>query len=355
MENILRNAMVAGDLQTITNEYALPWSRLKGQKVLITGASGFLAAYMVETLLFLNETQGLDIQVYALVRSRLRFERRFAHALNRPDLICIEQDISDPLAFDVRPDYIIHAASQASPKYYSTDPIGTLSANTLGTAALLKLAAKSKSKGFLFFSSSEVYGQTSIVPTSEGDLGFVDPTSVRACYAESKRMGENMCVSWHHQDGVPATIVRPFHTYGPHMLLDDGRVYADFVANILNNQPITMKSDGTARRAFCYAADAVAGFWTVLLNGIPGQAYNIGNPAGEASIGELAQLLVSMYPKKNLSVLFSTRENDSAYLVSPIVRNCPDTTKIEKLGWRPRTSVREGFMRTIESYSCVGL
>jgi nucleoside-diphosphate-sugar epimerase len=351
MEKILRNAIVASDLLAITTQYPLPWHRLRGQKVLITGASGFLAAYMVETLLFLNETQGLEIQIFALVRSRQRFESRFAHVLGRSDLVCIEQDVSNPLEFDVRPDYIIHAASQASPKYYSTDPIGTLSANTLGTAALLKLAALSKSKGFLFFSSGEVYGQTDRVPTLEGDFGFVDPTSVRACYAESKRMGENMCVSWHHQAGVPATIVRPFHTYGPHMLLNDGRVYADFVANILNNQPITMKSDGTARRAFCYAADAVAGFWTVLLNGTHGEAYNIGNPAGEISIGELAEILVELYPEKKLSVLLAPRENDSTYLVSPIVRNCPDITKVEKLGWLPRTPVREGFKKTIESYT----
>ncbi len=351
MERILRNAIVTSDLLAITTQYTLPWHRLKRQKVLITGASGFLAAYMVETLLYLNETQGLEIQIFAMVRSRQRFESRFSHALCRSDLICIEQDVSEPLALDVRPDYIVHAASQASPKYYSTDPIGTLSANTLGTAALLKLAAQSESKGFLFFSSGEVYGQTDIVPTSERDLGFVDPTSVRACYAESKRMGENMCISWHHQAGVPTTIVRPFHTYGPHMLLNDGRVYADFVANILNNQPITMKSDGTARRAFCYAADAVAGFWTVLLNGTHGEAYNVGNPAGEISIRELAEMLVGLYPEKELSVSFTTRENDSTYLVSPIVRNCPDITKVKRLGWLPRTTVREGFKKTIESYT----
>lgn len=112
-----------------------------------------------------------------------------------------------------------------------------------------------------------------------------------------------------------------------------------------------MKSDGSARRAFCYAADAVAGFWTVLLNGTHGQAYNVGNPAGEISIGELAKMLVELYPEKNLSVQFTARENDSAYLVSPIVRNCPDITKIKNLGWSPRTSVREGFKKTIESYS----
>lgn len=350
MNKAHRNPIVSSDMLEITSQYQLPWHLLRGQRVLITGASGFLASYMVETLLYLNDTQHLDIQVFALARSRERFEKRFAHALQRDDLVCIEQDVCDPLKSDIEPHYIIHAASQASPKYYSIDPIGTLSANTLGTNALLKLAKQSNSKGFLYFSSGEVYGETETIPTSEMDMGFVDPMSVRACYAESKRMGENMCASWFHQAGVPATVVRPFHTYGPLMPLDDGRVYADFVANILKNEPILLKSLGSARRAFCYTADAVAGFWTVLLQGTPGQAYNVGNPQGEISIRDLAQLLVDLYPEKNLSVRFETRPEDSSYLISPLARNCPSIKKINMLGWQPKTSLQDGFRKTIDSY-----
>lgn len=351
MQTTYRNTIIANDLATITTQYGISWDRLKDKTILITGASGFLAAYMVETLLYLNETRALNTKILAMVRNRKRFEKKFSHAINRSDLICIEQDINESLICEFYPNYIIHAASQASPKYYSTDPIGTLSANTIGTAALLKLAALSKSEGFLFFSSAEVYGQTKIVPTSEIDLGFLNPLSIRSCYAESKRMGENMCASWHHQSGVPTTIVRPFHTYGPSMLLDDGRVYADFVENILNNQPITIKGDGLAQRAFCYVADAVAGFWIVLLNGAHGQAYNIGNPSEETSIKELAHTLAELYPEKNINIIVSTRKTNSTYLESPIIRSCPDISKAKGLGWNPKTSIREGFKKTIESYS----
>ena len=222
-----RHPIEQADMEAIADRYGIDWSPLAGSTVLITGAAGFLPAYMVETLMYLNESHGLNVRVLALARNRAGFERRFAHLAGRSDLVCIEQDISRPFTLDERVDYIVHAASQASPKYYSTDPVGTLSANTLGTAALLELARTSAVKGFLYFSSSEVYGQPPRVPTAEGDYGVVDPTNVRACYAESKRMGENMCVSWHHQHGVPVKIVRPFHTYGPRMQLDDGRVYAD--------------------------------------------------------------------------------------------------------------------------------
>ena len=126
---------------------------------------------------------------------------------------------------------------------------------------------------------------------------WIRPT-FRSCYAEGKRLGETMCASWWHQHRVAAMIARPFHTYGPGMRLDDGRVFADFVADVLARRPIRMASDGSARRAFCYVADAVAGFFAVLLMGEPGQAYNVGNERGETSIRDLAQLLVGMFPAR---------------------------------------------------------
>ena len=350
MAGLQRHPVEAADMAAIADGYGIDWSPFAGKTICVTGAAGFLPAYMVESLLYLNETRQLGIRVLAIARNRAGFERRFAHHAGRPDLVCIEQDISRPFTLDEKPDFIVHAASQASPKYYATDPVGTLSANTLGTAALLELARASGSRGFLYFSSSEVYGQPARVPTAEGDYGVVDPTNVRACYAESKRMGENMCVSWSHQHGVPVKIVRPFHTYGPRMLLDDGRVYADFVACILQGRNIELKSDGLATRAFCYAADAVAGFWKVLLAGENGQAYNIGNPEGEISMRALGQLLVGMYPEKALSVSYVERQAGDQYLASAVSRGCPDIAKASAIGWTPRTSLADGFRRTIDSY-----
>lgn len=345
-----RHPIVTADLEWLTSQYSIPWHNLRGKSVMITGAAGFLAAYMVETLLFLNETQQLNVTVIAVVRNRKGFTQRFNHHLKRPDLICIEQDISSPLHIDRRVDFIIHAASQASPKYYATDPVGTLSANTLGTAQLLELARINQVEGFLYFSSAEVYGEAARVPTAESDYGFLDPLAVRSCYAESKRMGENMCVSWHHQYGVPAKIVRPFHTYGPGMRLDDGRVYADFVADVVNERDIVLKSDGLTRRSFCYLADATAGFWMVLLGGANAQAYNIGNPDGEISIRDLASLVAGLYPEKYISVKFEHRKESEGYLPSQISVTCPDITLAKSIGWSPATSIENGFRKTIESY-----
>lgn len=347
----MTNRIVEEDLQAITSA-SLPWSKLHGKTVLVTGANGFLPAYLVQSLLHLGEG-GEGIRVLGLVRNEEKARQRFACFEGRSDLRLVVQDVSQPLELDEHVDFIIHAASQASPKFYGSDPVGTLSANVAGTGHLLELARQHEVESFLFFSSSEVYGQLTPeqVPTKEDEGGWLDPTFVRSCYAQSKRMGETMCVSWHHQFGVPAKIVRPFHTYGPGMSLDDGRVFADFVADIVSGRDIVMKSDGRATRAFCYLSDATIGFFRVLLEGENGQAYNIGNDRGKVSIGDLARRLVKLFPEKELQVVQQpVPASPSGYLQSAVSRSCPDISKARALGWKPTTGVEEGFKRTIESF-----
>jgi len=291
------------------------------------------------------------IRVIALVRNEIKGKSRFEAYLHRSDFHLMVQDVNSPITIEEDVHFIIHAASQASPKFYGTDPVGTLSANIIGTLNLLKLASEKKTERYLYFSSSEVYGtlESDKIPTKEDDFGYVNPTEVRSCYAESKRMGENICVSWMHQYGIPALIVRPFHTYGPGMDLTDGRVYADFISNMVEEKDIVMKSDGSAIRAFCYIRDATEGFLTVLLSGKPGLAYNVGNEEGEASILELAEKLISIYPEKNLKIHRFEKEGNY-YLKSTVSRIVPQTSRMKELGWIPQTTIEDGFSRTIQSY-----
>ena len=352
----MRNKIVEEDLDCIIEGSNLPWSALENKTVFISGANGVLPAYMVETLLYLNEKRtNKKTKVIGLVRNKERALARFAHYQNRGDLELVVQDVCNPLYFDQNTelDYIIHAASHASPKYYGKDPVGTLSPNVLGTHNLLSLARRKNVESFLFFSSGDVYGQVhpSQIPIKEDSYGYVDPMDMRSCYAESKRLAEIMCVAWFHQYGVPIKVVRPFHTYGPGMRLDDGRVYADFVADIVNNRDIILNSDGSASRAFCYISDAVAAFFTVLLRGEVGEAYNVGNDQTEISIRELAELLVALFPEKGLKVMVAGRNVDAGYLKSPVKRRCPNISKIRRLGWEPVVSLEKGFLRTVRSYS----
>lgn len=346
------NNVVLEDIDSIIN-HKLDWSKFDNTTVLISGANGCLPAYLVETLLRLNDKFQKNIKVVALVRNKEKAMARFSHHKDRSDLQFLVQDVNLPVNADALGpvDYIIHAASQATPKVYGTDPVGTMLPNILGTQNLLELVHKKSARGFLFFSSGEVYGETNAdhIPTREDFYGQVDPTQLRSCYGESKRAGETLCVSWHHQYGVPAKIIRLFHTYGPGMDLNDGRVFADFVSDVLNHRDIVMKSDGKNTRAFCYIADAMAGAFTVLLEGKAGEAYNVGYDK-ETSIVDLANILVNLFPEKKLKLVKDTSAELPGAIKNKIARTCPDIGKVRELGWNPEITVTDGFRRTILSY-----
>ncbi len=333
---------------------ALPWEELAGTTLLITGANGFLPAYMVESALRLNELRGgRPVRVVGLVRSLERAKKRFAEYSGRDDLRLVEHDVGLPWQADCPVDWIIHAASAASPKFYLPDPVGTLAPNVIGTDHLLSLARRAQSRGFLLFSSSEVYGPVPArIPTGEDDYGPVDPLNARSCYAEGKRAAESLCFAWFTQHGIPASIVRPFHTYGPGMSLEDGRVFADFVRDICQRRNLRLNSAGTDTRAFTYLADATVAYWTVLLRGRRGTAYNVANDEGELAIVELARLLVSLFPERNLQVETFFPGGPQSPEVRKLVRSAPDVFRLRSLGWQPRTSVADGFLRTVRYFEC---
>ena len=332
----------------------LPWEKFSGLTFAVTGAGGFLGGYLVRTLLGLHAAGRVErpVRVLALVRDIDRGRERLGPLTDNPNLELRTWDLNDIALPNLGVcHYVLHAASQASPRFYGNDPVGTLMPNTVGTASLLKaLQSSPDPRGFLFVSSSEVYGQVNGNCTlAETDYGQLDPATVRACYAESKRMGETLCVAWHQQFGLPTYIVRPFHTYGPGLLANDGRVFSDFAYNVARGENIVMMSDGSARRAFCYASDAIAGFFSVLLNGQPATPYNVANPAGELSVMELAELLVGLYPDRGLRVDRRLPPEDRNYMTSTFSRLVPDVRRLSSLGWSAQVTPHQGFRRMIEA------
>ena len=347
------NNIIIEDLKSIISSSFLPWNNLKNKTILVTGGAGFLASYLVKALLAASQIYSLNVKIVAITRSSHGIKTRFSDYYNSPDLLFFTHDISKSLPIDFpSADIIIHSASQASPKFYGLDPVGTLLSNSIGTRYLLEHAVKIKTEKFLFFSSGEIYG----VPIDnskhigEKDYGYLDPMDVRSCYAESKRIGETMCVSYTEQFGLYTCIVRPFHTYGPGMAFEDGRVFSDFVSDVVSKRDIVLKSDGLSLRAFCYISDATTAFLTALLLGENGEAYNVGNPNAEVSIKDLAKIISRLFPERNINVTTNIQPLNKLYLNSPISRACPSINKITHLGWHPNFDIPSGFRRTILSY-----
>lgn len=347
MNNIIRE-----DLENI---YAndIKWDEFNGKTILVTGAYGMLASYIMYMLFYLHEEKEIFVSIIAVVRSKQRFRNKFGYLSNADYLTIIESDLKEPLKIEKSVDYIIHAASLASPQYYETCPIDVIMPNVIGNYYLLNLAVEKQVEGYLLFSTGDIYGSvkdTEII--TENDYGAMDTLNAHNCYGESKRMAETMCMAFFRQKSVPVKIARIWHTYAPTMNVEnDPRVFASFVNNILKNEDIVMKSEGTGKRSFCYISDAVAGYFTILLKGTIGEVYNVCNEWQYVSIAELASRLACLYPERNIKVVKKKRDIKEAYsenilLMEQDIR--PSSDKLKKLGWKPVIDINTGFDRVIK-------
>lgn len=338
------NRVLEDDLKTIIADN-LSWEKLKNKTVMITGASGMVGSYMLYVLLMLNDEKHYGIKVDAVMRNVNKLPEEVR---NREDVNVVVADVTKDIPDVGDIDYIIHAASPASPLIMQNQPVETIAANTIGTFKTLELAKEKNAEGYLFISSREIYGQPDEGQEFfyENTYGFVDQLNPRSCYSEGKKAAETMCVCFHEEYGLNTKIARLAHTYGPGMSIYDGRVQADFLKNVYHNEDIVLKSEGTAVRTYTYIADAIAGMYRILLDS-EDIVYNIGNEAGKVSIRDLAEILVSIYPERGLKLVFDIPEGGTKG-TAPYTLGILSSEKLRKLGWNPKYSVKDGFKRTLE-------
>lgn len=340
------NKILKEDLEMIVNA-DLPFEILRNKTVLITGASGMIGSYLARSFLKLNE-RNYNITLIALVRNPDKLGEDIE---SNEHTIVLKQDVCDNINIDRKVDIVIHAASPASPVIMREHPVDTIKANVLGTYNTLEVARKNEGSQYLYVSSREVYGQPykNQEYFRENDYGFVDPLNVRSCYSEGKKAAENFCVCYKEQFGVNTMIVRPAHIYGPGMSLNDGRVQADFLRDVMNNRDILLKSDGSAIRTYTYIADAVLAMFYVLLKGDE-LVYNIGDENSKVSIKELAQTIIKA-SGKNLKLTFEIEDTKGC---APFTLGILNTDKIRALGFKPKYSVYEGLKRSIRYFELEG-
>lgn len=322
----------------------IQWEKLKNCNVLITGATGMLGGYMLRTLVTLNRTKNFSMNLYALVRNPQKMPQDLCDEVQM-----LVQSVTEPIVCDVDFDYVIHTASPASPLIMKDDPVGTVAANTLGAFYTLQKAQQSNAKGYLFISSREIYGQPyeNQEKFTEETYGFVDPLNPRSCYPEGKKAAETMCASFKQQYGLDAKIARLAHTFGPGMSIDDGRVQADFLKNVVNNEDIVLKSEGTAIRTYTYVSDAVTALFFILLNA-DGMVYNISSEDATVSIRDLAETLVQAVPERGLKLVFDIPVTTDNSGCAPFTLGILCSDKLKALGWKPHYTLLEGLKRTVE-------
>jgi len=328
---------ISEDISSVVNENKKLMNEVEGKKVLITGGAGFIGSWMCDVL------YRLKAHTFCVDNLSTGSTENIRHLLNKKRFNFIKADVCK-YSTSQKFDFIVHAASIASPSIYQKYPIETLDANLLGTRNMLELARKSDAT-FLFTSTSEVYGNAEVIPTPETYYGYVNPFGPRCMYDEGKRAAEAYCYSYFHTYRLRIRIARIFNTYGPRLDVSNagyGRVVIKFITQAISNTPLTIYGDGTQTRSFCYITDTVNGLLKLLLvKGIDGEVVNIGNDS-EVRIIDLARMILKMTKSKSEIIFLSPLKDDP-------LRRRPDLKKARKLiGYAPKISLKEGLRRMIE-------
>lgn len=323
------------------SELQLPWEKLAGTNIFVTGATGLIGGCLVETLM-MNPKR--NYQVYASGRNEERALLRFKEFADDPAFHFVKYNVMQPLESDVQFDYIIHAASNASPNFFSKNPVEVIKSNIDGVTHLMDYGLSHGMKRFLYISSGEIYGEGDGRVFTEDYSGYVDCAKPRSCYPSSKRAAETLCVSYVAEYGADVVIARPCHTYGPHFTEQDNRVYAQFIRNVLRGEDIVMKSTGEQFRSWCYVVDCVSALLHILLKGTNSEVYNVADAESNISIRELAETIAAIAGRK---VVIDVPDADEKCGFNPVTKSVFSTAKLEVLGWTPQSPINDGLLKSI--------
>ncbi len=330
-------AAIADSLADVVDVFA-------GKTFLLGGGRGFLGRYFLAVFDYLNRERFAEPCRLIVLDNMATAGKGGAALPEMKHCAFREHDVGEPLDIDGPLDFIVNAAGIASPYYYRRFPLPTLDAAIKGTRTLLDLAV-AKHARFTFFSSSEIYGDPDPrhVPTPESYHGNVATMGPRACYDESKRLGETLCHIYHGEYGVPTSAIRPFNVFGPGMWETDYRVLPNFATSIKTGRALQVYGTGNQTRTFCYVTDAMDGFLRVIANGVPGEAYNIGNPEPEITMTGLVERIEKVLGR---TVDKTIIEYPDSFRADEPMRRCPDILKARlELDYQPKIDLDEGLRR----------
>lgn len=335
------------DICSIVNDTTLPWERYRNKSILITGATGLIGSTLVNTFLAANTQLALNCKVYLIVRNINKVVKLFGDTLENTCTI-FASSIEDFTSFTDKIDYIIHTASCTSSKAFVEHPVETFLTNIIGTKNLLEIASSQAIESMIYLSTMEVYGTpmtdekiTENIPSS------LKPSDVRNSYPVSKVACENLCRCYSAEYGVPTTILRLTQTFGPGVDYNDGRVFAEFARDVIEQRDIVLKTKGNTKRNYLYTADAVKAILIALIKAEKnGDIYNVANEETYCTISEMADLVASLDLDKKISVKYEIQDID-VHGYAPTLHMNLDCNKLKKLGWFPTWGLRQMYQRMI--------
>lgn len=309
---------------------------------LITGANGFIAYYLVLTLLIANDVCQHNNRVVLLVRSQEKAEKRYGEILNRNDVLLLIQDVCTPLSVSEKVDYVIHAASAADAQHFDTDPIGVFNSNVIGTENIINFVNQKKCEAAVYISSFTVYGQgTDRLEYIDESFSGIEPwDNNRACYPYGKRSAEFLCMAAARKYNSPIRIVRPGFVYGASHK-NDTRVYSEIIRCVADKKPIILNSPGLLYRSMVYVTDLVEAILAVLLQGKNGEAYNVAYE--HVSIRQFAETAAAVADSCDVCVQYSHVEDRSIAVPNQIFGAMSTRKLRDECGWSPRVCLSEGI------------
>lgn len=335
------------DLRSVI-EQDIDWNQLHGKSVMVSGSTGMIGKFLIDVFMLLNLEKDLKCSVYALGRSTQKAKERFPGYWNHPYFHFCECDITKEITCNAELiDFVLHFASNTHPRAYSMDPIGTVTANVLGTYQLLEYAAMHKARRFLFASSVEVYGENrgDVKSFKEDYCGYINCNTLRAGYPESKRAGEALCQAYIKQKGLDIVIARLARTYGPTLLSTDSKALSQFLHKGIAGEDIVLKSEGKQFFSYSYVADAVSGILWCLIYGACGEAYNVSDSKSDIILRDLAELIAE---KCGTTVKFDLPDEIERQGYSTATVAVMDSTKLQNLHWKAHYTIQSGIERTLK-------